>query len=238
MTKKTSTPKEETTAVSLFGQKAELPAYAVQDKGQGNENVGSEDQAVPQIKLLQALSPECESVEGAKPGFLYNTVTGELTEELYVINLYFTKEFAVWRDRDLGGGLMDTFDTEREAREYQATLPGDYQKDYAVSETHLHLCLLVDEQNGVVSPCRFYMDRTKLSTSKSWNTEIALLSADAPRFASIWRISPKSQTNKKNQKFYNLETEFVCWAPEAVYADAKENYEGLIAAKNASKDAA
>ncbi len=51
-----------------------------QDASSGLENISQEDLATPRLKVLMALSPEVqdESVPGAKPGLIYNTVTNEL----------------------------------------------------------------------------------------------------------------------------------------------------------------
>jgi hypothetical protein len=51
------------------------------DKGLGN--IGHDDLALPFLKILGQLSPEVNKrdgkyVEGAEPGMIYNSVTGEL----------------------------------------------------------------------------------------------------------------------------------------------------------------
>ena len=53
------------------------------DAAAGLGNVGHEDLALPFLKILGQLSPETNKrdgkyVEGAEPGMIYNTVTGEL----------------------------------------------------------------------------------------------------------------------------------------------------------------
>ena len=53
------------------------------DSGKGLGNLGQEDLALPFLKILGQLSPEVNKqhgkyVEGAEPGMIYNTVTGEV----------------------------------------------------------------------------------------------------------------------------------------------------------------
>ena len=64
--------KQENTAVALASMfKA--------DAGLGTENMhGSEDLGLPFLKVLSQLSPELESVEGAKAGMIYNNVTNKV----------------------------------------------------------------------------------------------------------------------------------------------------------------
>ena len=44
------------------------------DSGLGLENVDAQSVAIPFITVLQGLSPQIETVEGAKPGLIINTV--------------------------------------------------------------------------------------------------------------------------------------------------------------------
>jgi len=49
-----------------------------QDAHAGFDNMNQEDFALPFLRLLTNTSPEVGEVEGALPGMIYNTVTGEL----------------------------------------------------------------------------------------------------------------------------------------------------------------
>ena len=60
-----------------------------EDAGAGLSELGSEDLAIPFLKPLQKMSPELDSLEGAKAGDIYNTVTKEIvkgSEGVRVIN--------------------------------------------------------------------------------------------------------------------------------------------------------
>ena len=59
-------------SVALFGD----------DLQKGFENMTQEDMALPFVRILGQLSPQvtegdAKYIEGAKPGMIYNTVTGE-----------------------------------------------------------------------------------------------------------------------------------------------------------------
>jgi len=49
-----------------------------EDAHAGFDNMNQEDFALPFLRLLTNTSPEVGDVEGAIPGMIYNTVTGEL----------------------------------------------------------------------------------------------------------------------------------------------------------------
>lgn len=218
--------KEESTAVSLFGDKTgALPAHLQTDAPAGNENVTSEDMATPRLNLLQQLSPECQTVDGAKPGMLYNTVTGELYDTVNLINLFFRKQYAVFKIRAKGQGFEGNFSTQAEAAAHMATL--DSPNDWNIVDTDQHYCLLLDEEGNGVSPVLIYMSASKLRVSKDWNTEIQLKGPQADRFAGVWNLSSVTEKNGAGQPYENLKVEFMGWAPEDLYAAAKDAYQGF-----------
>lgn len=74
----------------------------------GFENVTQDDFAIPFIGILQPMSPQVnDGVDGAKPGRLVNSVTGEFADSLLFIPAYTTQEFLEWKPRESGGGLVD-----------------------------------------------------------------------------------------------------------------------------------
>lgn len=83
------------------------------DEGGGFENQTSADRSIPFLNVLQDLSPqtkkrEASYVEGAEPGMMINTVTGEIFdgEQGLVIIPCFTEHcFTEWTPRDAGGGF-------------------------------------------------------------------------------------------------------------------------------------
>lgn len=84
------------------------------DAGAGLENVGVDEYKIPFLRILQALSPACKPVEaggmeGAKPGLIMNTATGEIydgKEGLDFVPAVRDHNFVEFVPRDAGGGLV------------------------------------------------------------------------------------------------------------------------------------
>ena len=76
--------------------------------------VGQEDLALPFLKILGQLSPEVNKrdgkyVEGAEPGMIYNSVTGETfsgESGVPVIPCYYKLEYVEWKDRGKDGSTQ------------------------------------------------------------------------------------------------------------------------------------
>jgi hypothetical protein len=236
--------------VALFGAKTALPTEAAKDAGMGNENVSAADVGIPQIKLLQALSPQCQTVEGAKAGLFFNTQTNELMDAVYFISLTFVRTFTVWKDQNLGGGKMGEFDTNEAAVAARAQLPGN-EADYDVQETCAHYVLLLDPaSNSLIGPAVMYMDRSKLSAHRDLN---ALILRNSPqnesRLAMAYKFAPKSVTNKKSQQYFVIDVQNATGTAERatvsndVYVTARDSLNGLrasmgIAANDEATDTA
>jgi hypothetical protein len=214
--------------VALFGDKSSMPAHLQQEETSlGNENAGGDAQAVPMLKLLQALSPEVQSLEGARPGLLLNNVTKELMQSTYCINLYFERYFTVWRDRKKGGGKFGEFATEAEALAHIGGLDGD-AADYHAQETHKHYLLLLDAQGDPAGPAVLYMKATQLTPSRNWNTSINLHGQGKSRFATVWTLGSEKQKNARNETYDNFTVAFAGFAPEGLYHEAKQTYLSLV----------
>lgn len=196
-----------TNLAALFGQAgAEMPVYQMDEKysNAGNEHVGAGDVAIPTIDVLQALSPEIETVPGAKAGLLYNSATGELATELFVVNLNYKRDWALFRKRNRGGGFHGTFQTAEEAQAKIPELPGAAE-DYDVVETGKHALMLLNIVDGAVTPGQIVLIRFKstgLAVSKNWNTQIQVqLGADKPRFIGVWKLTSEKRTKDQNTWF-------------------------------------
>tara|TARA_Y100000401_G_scaffold98471_1_gene86279 strand:+ start:8351 stop:9097 length:747 start_codon:yes stop_codon:yes gene_type:complete len=76
------------------------------DANAGLESMTREDLAIPFIQLLQKTSPQVEEVEGAKPGMIYNSVSGKCFEQLDVLPCGYKRSFVEWKPRESGGGYV------------------------------------------------------------------------------------------------------------------------------------
>jgi hypothetical protein len=136
--------------VAVLGTKETMPV-SIDSGTVGNENVSVEDMALPYISILQALSPQIEEVEGAKAGMFFNSITQEVSESLDVLNLYFSKSYAIFKKRTLGGGFNGNATNRVDAENMRKELPGD-PEDYDIVETHSHTIYILDEtgEKGVL----------------------------------------------------------------------------------------
>ena len=92
---------------------APLPSNLFEeDAAKGLGKIGQEDLALPFLKILGQLSPEVNKrdgkyVEGAEPGMIYNSVSGDLydgVKGIEVIPCFYKLEYIEWKDRGDGPG--------------------------------------------------------------------------------------------------------------------------------------
>ncbi len=222
--------KTENTEVALFGSQSGT-AVAVTDydaaAGLGNENVGSEDLAIPRIVIVESNSAAIlDGLEGARPGLLQNTITNDFFESLLIVPLYYEIQYTVWKSRDLGGGIQGTFDTLKEASEHMETLQGG-EKAHNIAETAKHAILVLDDEGNVLHPAIMHFSGTRLTASKQWNSAIQLNHPqNAPRFAGIWRLFPEKKSNSKGTWFVPG-FDFMGLSPKAQYDAAFEMYNNI-----------
>ncbi len=87
---------KEDNAVAAF----DYGAYA----GTGFEDTSAADFKPSFLRVLQGLSPQIETVPGAKPGLIIDTVTNELFETVNFIPAVREHVYGMWKPRGEGGG--------------------------------------------------------------------------------------------------------------------------------------
>lgn len=216
----------------LTGDKADLSH--LKNTQRGSENVAAEDIAIPRLEIIQSVSPQLERnspeyIEGAKPGDLINSVTGQnYGAEVFVVPVYYTKQWLVWKDRKKGGGFFGAYPSPAEAED-RMKQEGGKEAGLEVLDTPTHLCLLVDVKAGTVDEIILSMPRTKAKVSRQWNTMIRMTGKD--RFARVYRIGTQQETNKRNEKYMNYVVSN-CGAPSPqLYARAEKSYESIAGGK-------
>jgi len=208
-----------------------IPSFllSLNDGAKGNEGVTANDLQIPQLKVLQPLSPEV--LEAKKPaGTMYNTLTRECKEEITCINLSYVNEFSIWRKRHQGGGRVGSYPSAAEAHAAIAQLDGSAD-NYDVADTGIHKLLLLSPDGKVEGPAVMYCASTAKMFSDSWNTDIhmTLSVKKLPRYSGIWKVSVVSKKNAKGA-WYGLQQEFVDYVRvEALFHEAAGKYEALAA---------
>lgn len=203
-----------------------LPAHLATDTRLGSENVTSQNMSIPRLDLIQALSPQLKKsdakyIKGAELGHMFNTLTGDLYEQCFVINLFFETNYTVFKKRQLGGGYEGAFDSDQAAREHLAN-EGLDASQYDIVETAVHKCILLDEQGQPKTPILIYMSGSKLAVSNAWNTAINGYQCD--RFGTVWTLSSVEETNKRGQGYQNYRFQIAGTADAELYQQARSTY--------------
>jgi hypothetical protein len=181
------------------------------DAGVGVNNLGSEDLAIPFIKVLQKMSDELDDLDNAKAGDIYNTVTKDVVkgkDGVRVINCAYNLQYIEWEPRGTGTGAPHAIYGAGD--DIPATERGDDNKDYVVDgngryleRTAQHYILVVDE-DGVTQQALLPMKSTQFKKSKQWNSAMRSLKMKdgngslftPPRFSHIWKLETVSEENK------------------------------------------
>ena len=137
---------------------APLPANMFEDDAaKGLGKIGQEDLALPFLKILGQLSPEVNKrdgkyVEGAEPGMIFNSVTGDLydgVKGIDVIPCFYKLEYIEWKDRGDGPGApvaiydssSDIMSETKADANYKDRLPnGNY-----IEKTASHFVLIMGD---------------------------------------------------------------------------------------------
>jgi len=183
-----------------------------QDAGLGNENVGQEDLALPFLKILSGQNDELDFVEGAVPGMVYNTVSGELfsgKDGIKVVPCHYNRRFLQWAPRGSGmkapKAIFLTTDVMPETKRDKDTnkdMLTDSSGDY-LEDTHQHFVLLVKEDK-TFEAALISMKATQLKKSKKWNSMISSTVIEGksglftpPRFSHMYHLTTLKESNDK-----------------------------------------
>ena len=206
------------------------------DAGAGVSDLGSEDLAIPFLKVLQKMSDELDDLDDAKAGDIYNTVTKDVVkgkEGVTVVNCAYTLQYIEWEPRGTGTGAPHRIYGAGE--EIPATERGEDNKDYVVGgngryleRTAQHYVLIVDDE-GITQQALLPMKSTQFKKSKQWNSAMRSMKMKdrsgsfftPPRYSHVWRLETVSEENK-NGSWHGWQISKVKVIESAdVYAEAK-----------------
>ena len=151
------------------------------DAGAGLEGADKDSFAIPFIAILQGLSPQMETVEGAKLGLFINTITNDLSNIVTVVPCAFQRRYLEWEPRSKGGGFRGM----HEVSEVESS--GKYKRDEdpksktlgqlvtpdgnVLKDTRIHYVLVVNA-DGSFAPAIISMSSTQIKKSKRWLSRI------------------------------------------------------------------
>tara|TARA_Y100000004_G_scaffold189265_1_gene244596 strand:- start:3335 stop:4114 length:780 start_codon:yes stop_codon:yes gene_type:complete len=184
------------------------------DLDKGFENMGTDDMALPFIRILGQLSPQitqgdAKYIEGARAGMIYNTVTNELFDGqkgIEVIPCYYKKEFVEWRDRGDGPGAPVAVHKPDSAIIATGTREGSkirLPNGNYLEETASYF-VMVESKNGGMTPALITMKSTQLTVSKKWNSMMKSVQIEVngkyhrpPMNGVVYRLKSNLQKNDK-----------------------------------------
>jgi hypothetical protein len=224
---KTEIAKKKTGEVSL--------AVNFEEDASGFEDMGQDDLALPFLRILTNMSPEIGAVDGANPGMIYNSVTGELHDGkagVQVIPCAYVRQYIEWAPRGQGsGGPVNIFPATSDILSRTHREPGD-NKDYLDNGNYIensaqHYVMILDSA-GSPSPALIIMKSTQLKKSRKWNSMMMSVKAQGkdglftpPMFSQIYRLTIVSESNSKGN-WHGWEIEKIGQVEDAgVYGIAK-----------------
>lgn len=186
-----------------------------QDAASGFEGMGQEDFALPFLRLLTNTSPEVGEVEGALPGMIYNTVTGELHDGkkgITVVPTNYIRQYIEWAPRGSGSGApISIHPATSDILTHTHREPGD-NKDYLnngnyIENTANHYVMVIGA-SGMPEPALISMKSTQLKKSRKWNSMMMSTKMmgkngpfQPPMYSQLYRLTTQAESNDKGKWF-------------------------------------
>ena len=188
-----------------------------EDAAKGLGKIGQEDLALPFLKILGQLSPEVNKrdgkyVEGAEPGMIYNSVSGDLydgVKGIDVIPCFYKLEYIEWKDRGEGPGApvaiydssSDIMSKTKPDANYKDRLPnGNY-----IEKTASHFVIITGDSP---STALIAMKSTQLKISRKWNSMMSGIKLKGKNglytpasFSHIYKLKTTQMSNDKGTWF-------------------------------------
>ena len=197
---------------------AGLPSNMFEDDAaKGLGAIGQDDLALPFLKILGQLSPEVNKrdgkyVEGAEPGMIFNSVSGELydgVKGIDVIPCFYKLEYIEWKDRGEGLGApvaiydssSDIMSKTKPDANYKDRLPnGNY-----IEKTASHFVIVTGDSP---STALISMKSTQLKISRKWNSMMSGIKMKGANgmftpasFSHIYKLKTTQMSNDKGTWF-------------------------------------
>lgn len=182
------------------------------DVGSGFEEADSSSYAIPFLRQLQSLSPQCKKTDpayckGAEEGDFFNTVTERLykgDEGVTVIPCHYIHKYNEWAP-NRGG-----FRGSHSAAEYTSLSRGVVKTDKGDSEinnetgnflqdSREHYVMIINE-DGSFEPALLALTGSQLKKSKKWMTlmqGIRISGQLAPMFSQKYKLTAVGESNDK-----------------------------------------
>ena len=213
------------------------------DAAKGLGKIGQEDLALPFLKILGQLSPEVNKrdgkyVEGAEPGMIYNSVSGDLydgVKGIDVIPCFYKLEYIEWKDRGEGPGApvaiydssSDIMSKTKPDANYKDRLPnGNY-----IEKTASHFVIV---EGDSPSTALISMKSTQLKISRKWNSMMSGIKLKGKNglytpasFSHIYKLKTTQMSNDKGTWFGWEVSKVGPVTDQSLYSQAKSFSENI-----------
>ena len=188
-----------------------------EDAAKGLGKIGQEDLALPFLKILGQLSPEVNKrdgkyVEGAEPGMIFNSVSGDLydgVKGIDVIPCFYKLEYIEWKDRGDGPGapvaIYDSSSDIMSKTKADANYKDRLSNGNYVEKTASHFVIITGDspQTALIS-----MKSTQLKISRKWNSMMSGIKLKGKAglytpasFSHIYKLKTTQMSNDKGTWF-------------------------------------
>lgn len=210
--------------------------------GAGYEGMSAQDVQIPFLRILQALSPQVteggdEYVEGAKPGYFFNTLTKKVYgNTVSLIPVKFETSWLEWTNGERGklvGRYAPGSITVVDGPNYRKFTEAGNE----IVETMTFYCLVAGAiEDGIII---FSLSKTGIKHGKRWNTLISTTKLPngkmAPYFSSVWTLKTQLNKNEKGA-WYTLGVKSVSNIARERFITKEEYTDGVQSALEVLKD--
>jgi len=227
-------------AKTALAEKTQGTALAIatafeEDASSSFAGMNQDDFALPFLRLLTNTSPEVGEVEGALPGMIYNSVTGQLFDGkkgITVVPCAYVRQYIEWAPRGSGSGApIHIYPATSDILSRTHREPGE-NKDYLdngnyIENTANHYVMVIDA-DGTPSPALIVMKSTQLKKSRKWNSMMQSVKIQGsnglftpPMYSQSYRLTTVPESNDKG-KWFGWEVERIgTLEDQSVYATCK-----------------
>jgi len=185
------------------------------DQADGMEGMKQGDFAMPFLRVLGQLSPEVNKrdakyVDGAEPGMIFNTVTGQAYDGEKGVNVLpcgYKREYVEWSDRGEGTSAPIAIHSVDSGIIEQTTRGADYKDRLAngnyLENTASYFVMMEDMSQALIT-----MKSTQLKVSRSWNSMMNSIKLKGKSgmftpasYSHVYNLSTVQQSNDKGTWF-------------------------------------
>lgn len=197
------------------------------DADAGFENADRDSYAVPFLKLLQAMSPQCKRsngayIAGAEEGMILDTINETVTdgsEGITIIPVHYERKVIEWESTEVNSGLIAIHDIADGLEMLKHATRDDKNNDVL---SNGHVLLLVNEhfvivvgEDGSLQPALIGMSKSQQKVSRKWMSQMKGLrmtgpdgSFTPPMFANRYRLSSVPENSNGND-YMNWKVEII-----------------------------